>query len=204
MILGVNRYALCMPRRKQTITLTDPRALRALAHPARQRLITELFSGRVLTATEAAELVGLTPSAVSHHLRALERWGLARRAVMSGDGRERPWEGTARALTLESSGAIGSTAAVSSVLAAKLREAGRDVEAFVGTSDPWAEAYRGLARGQLWLTEEEVRDLSETLEAKIAQLRKGRSWSRHPPLARRSSFTWSLVPIEPPPEENKS
>ena len=45
--------------------LDDPRMLRALAHPARQRLITELFSGEVLTATEAASLVDLTPSATS-------------------------------------------------------------------------------------------------------------------------------------------
>src|SRR5215212_8448253 len=106
-----------MARRKDTITLEDPRALRALAHPARQRLITELFGGRVLTATEAAELVGLTPSAVSHHLRALEKWGLARRAGTTGDGRERPWEGTARSLRLRPTPGVAAQAAMQSVLA---------------------------------------------------------------------------------------
>src|ERR1043166_3895185 len=91
-----------MARRKEFVTLEDPRALRALAHPARQRLITELFGGRVLPAPGAAEIVGLTPSAVSHHLRVLEKWGLARRAAATGDARARPWEGTARRLQLRS------------------------------------------------------------------------------------------------------
>lgn len=88
-------------RRKKTLVLDDPRALRALAHPARQKLIDELYSGRVLTATQAAEMVDLTPSAVSHHLRALEKWGIVRRATSTGDARERPWRGppTASACT---------------------------------------------------------------------------------------------------------
>ncbi len=191
-----------MADRNGTITLTDPRALRALAHPARQRLVEELFSGRVLTATQAAVLVDLTPSAVSHHLRALEKWGLAKRTSGSGDGRERPWAGTARTLSIESSEKSGSIAAVRSILAANLQTASRDLDAFVGgESDPWEDAYRGLSRGRLWLTEEETRDLSETLEAKIAQYSKGRSASRHPKHARRASFTWSLVPLDRAPEE---
>ena len=191
-----------MPRRRSTITLTDPRALRALAHPARQRLISELFSGRVLTATEAAALVELTPSAVSHHLRALERWGLAKRTD-SQDGRERPWTGTARSLSIESSEGAGSAAAISSILAIEMRAAERDLERFRAAGpDPWESAYRALSRGRLWLTQDEARELSETLEAKIAEYTKGRSATRHPRDSRRTSFTWSLVPVEPPPGDD--
>ena len=85
-----------MPRsRKRTsLTIDDPKALRALAHPARQRVISELFNGEVLTATEAARLCGITPSAMSYHLRALEQWGIVERDE-STDGRERPWRATA-------------------------------------------------------------------------------------------------------------
>ena len=79
--------------RNKRVVITDPRAIRALAHPARQRIIDELYSGRVLTATECAELAGLTPSATSYHLRALERWGSIERAEASADGRERPYNG---------------------------------------------------------------------------------------------------------------
>ncbi|MDQ3308199.1 MAG: helix-turn-helix domain-containing protein [Actinomycetota bacterium] len=191
-----------MARRRSTITLTDPRALRALAHPARQRLVSELFSGRVLTATEAAALVELTPSAVSHHLRVLEKWGLAKRTADSQDGRERPWAGAARSLNIESSEGAGSAAAISSILAIEMRAAERDLERFRGAGpDPWESAYRGLSRGRLWLTQDEARELSETLEAKIAEYAKGRSATRHPKGTRRASFTWSLVPVEPAPDD---
>ena len=54
-----------MAGRPDAHTITDPQALRAIAHPARQRLIAELYAGEVLTATEASRLVGLTPSATS-------------------------------------------------------------------------------------------------------------------------------------------
>jgi len=56
-----------------TLTLTDPRAIRAIAHEARQLVIDELYSGSVITATEAAQICGLSPSAMSYHLRALEK-----------------------------------------------------------------------------------------------------------------------------------
>src|SRR3954469_6773375 len=151
-----------MARRKDFVTLEDPRALRALAHPARQRLITELFAGRVLTATEAAEIVGLTPSAVSHHLRVLERWGIARRAAATGDARERPWEATARRLQLRSRPGVGNQAALQTVVASIQDEFARDLSRFVSDIDaePWRDTYTGISRGELWLTREETRQLS--------------------------------------------
>jgi DNA-binding transcriptional ArsR family regulator len=64
--------------------------MRAVSHPARWRVLQELWAGRSLTGTQAAELVGLTPSAMSYHLRHLADLGLVERAD-SADGRERPW-----------------------------------------------------------------------------------------------------------------
>jgi len=46
---------------RTTLTLTGPRAIRAIAHEARQQVIDELYSGSVLTATEAARICGLSP-----------------------------------------------------------------------------------------------------------------------------------------------
>jgi DNA-binding transcriptional ArsR family regulator len=198
---GSTRYDSGMARRKETLTLEDPRALRALAHPARQRLVHELFSGRVLTATEAAEIVGLTPSAVSHHLRALEKWGIARRAKTTGDGRERPWEGTARSLSLRPSAGVGAQAAMHSVLGSILDDYHREVVDFVDgvEAEPWKRTYQGLSRGELWLTRDEAQQLSQQITTLVEPLEKGRSSSRHPRGARRTSLTWSLIPTEPPP-----
>lgn len=72
--------------------LSDAASVRALAHPARLTVIDALYDGQVLTATECAELAGVTPSAMSYHLRALEKVGLVLRAEPRGDGRERPWK----------------------------------------------------------------------------------------------------------------
>ena len=192
-----------MARRKDTITLEDPRALRALAHPARQRLVTELFGGRVLTATEAAKLVGLTPSAVSHHLRALEKWGLARRAAGTGDGRERPWEGTARSLNLRPTGSAASHAAMQSVMAGVVAEFADDLDEFLATADtdPWKGSFQGLMRGELWLDRDEAKDLVTRVQAVIEEFDRRRTHVKHPKGARRAVFTWSVIPKEPAPRD---
>src|SRR3954451_9382135 len=98
------RYADLVALKKQLV-ISDPRAIRALAHPARQRVIDELYNGKVLTATECAEIAGLTPSAMSYHLRALEKWGIIERAEESADGRERPWRSKAASLRIDSTSA---------------------------------------------------------------------------------------------------
>jgi DNA-binding MarR family transcriptional regulator len=190
-----------MARRKDTITLEDPRALRALAHPARQRLINELFGGRILTATEAADLVGLSPSAVSHHLRALEKWGLARRVTGSGDGRERPWEGTASSLRLKPNRGPAGQVAMQSVLSVVMEEFMEQLERFMATADeePWKGVYQGLARGELWLTYDETRDFTTRMQALIDEFEHGRTHRRHPKASRRTAFTVSLIPVEPAP-----
>jgi DNA-binding transcriptional ArsR family regulator len=73
--------------------IKDAAVLRALAHPARMAIITHLGQGGSVTATECAELVNLSPSATSYHLRALAKAGLVEEAPGRGDGRERVWRG---------------------------------------------------------------------------------------------------------------
>jgi DNA-binding transcriptional ArsR family regulator len=68
----------------------DPRALRAVAHPLRLRLIDELGIGGPATATVLAERVGESPANCSWHLRQLARYGYVEEAG-GGVGRQRPW-----------------------------------------------------------------------------------------------------------------
>jgi DNA-binding transcriptional ArsR family regulator len=84
-------------RREETRTvsrLTDPRALRALAHPTRLALLGLLRLQGPLTATKAGELLGESSASASFHLRQLAKYGLAEEAGR-GTGRERPWRATA-------------------------------------------------------------------------------------------------------------
>jgi DNA-binding transcriptional ArsR family regulator len=74
--------------------VADVVVMRAMAHPARLTLLEHLGNGGSATATECADVVGLSPSAVSYHLRALARAGLVEAAPGRGDGRERLWRRT--------------------------------------------------------------------------------------------------------------
>lgn len=76
--------------RSDVPALRDPRALRALAHPARLAILERLSSDGPATATECADVTGQSPSACSYHLRALARWGLVEE-VDGTDRRERRW-----------------------------------------------------------------------------------------------------------------
>jgi len=82
-----------MPDERPPIELTDPRALRAYAHPVRGKLVGLLRRRGPLTATQAAELLGESSGTTSFHLRQLAKYGLAEEAP-GGRGREKPWQAT--------------------------------------------------------------------------------------------------------------
>lgn len=91
-----------MADRHPSARITDPRVMRAMAHPARIAIIEHLGStGAVVTATECADLVGLSPSATSYHLRELARYGLVEQAPSRGDGRERVWRSTTTSFSVQ-------------------------------------------------------------------------------------------------------
>ena len=76
----------------KTLRLTDPRQMRALAHPLRLRLLGALRAGGPATATTLAERVEESVPLVSYHLRQLGANGFIEPAPSpTGDGRERWW-----------------------------------------------------------------------------------------------------------------
>lgn len=182
------------------MVITDPRAIRALAHPARQRIIDELFSGRVLTATECAELAGLTPSATSYHLRALERWGIVERAESSADGRERPWRALGTGLQIASQSAGSGRVATHAMMRSNVD---RVLEQFeeLAADDPWEEL-SSLGRNRLWLTREETEQLGKELTDLFDRYRKGRTATSHPAGTRSVSTLMAVVPTGKPPQDS--
>jgi len=74
--------------------VSDPQALRALAHTGRYAILERLQTLGPATATECAEVAGLSPSACSYHLRLLARHGFVEEDTSDdarSDGRERVW-----------------------------------------------------------------------------------------------------------------
>ncbi|NLE22794.1 MAG: helix-turn-helix transcriptional regulator [Actinobacteria bacterium] len=80
--------------RPKTVELRDARALRALAHPTRLKLVGLLRMRGPMTATQAARELGETPQRCTFHLGQLAKYGLVEEAG-GGRGRERPWRATA-------------------------------------------------------------------------------------------------------------
>ena len=84
------------------VKLTDPKMMRALAHPARIAIWSHIGLRGSVTATECAEVAGLSPSACSYHLRTLAKYGFIEEdRAAAANGRERPWRVRLLAFTLE-------------------------------------------------------------------------------------------------------
>ncbi len=89
------------------LQLTDPKAMRAMAHPTRIALLEALSLRQPLTATEAAGIVGESPTNCAFHLRTLAKYGFVEEDG-GGPGRRRPWRLAHHGFRLDSSvGAAG-------------------------------------------------------------------------------------------------
>jgi DNA-binding transcriptional ArsR family regulator len=200
---STSKRASRKPAPKPPVRLTDPRAIKALAHPARLAVIDEFFAGRKLTATECAEIAGLSASAMSYHLRALERWGIIRRSDASADGRERPWEAAGHGLRVESSEPRASAAVESAMMSRILeRERGLVLDWLGRAESPgaeWAE-FPAVTTVGAWLTAEEAAAATRELDAVIDRYRR-RTPAEGPEGTIKVRLTFSVVPTDDPPPE---
>ena len=187
---------MATPRRLTgDVKLEDPGALRALAHPARLAVVDELYQGNERTSSELAELTGLSPSAMSYHLRALERWGIVERGEPRKDGRERPWRAAGRRLKLDPESI--STAAVDVVAGTTFRHLRDQFRRWAAAEQGEAKAWRdvaGVGRSYLWLTEEEATAFDAELSAVLKKYTGDRDAAHHPDGTRRVFCLVAMVP----------
>jgi DNA-binding transcriptional ArsR family regulator len=73
------------------VQVTDVRALRALAHPLRNRLLGQLRLGGPATASQLGRVIGESSGSTSYHLRQLEAYGFVEEVEGQGTARERWW-----------------------------------------------------------------------------------------------------------------
>jgi DNA-binding transcriptional ArsR family regulator len=176
--------------------------MRALAHPARLAILEEMINGRAGTATEFAEVCGLTPSATSYHLRALARAGLVEEAPGRGDGRERLWQRPAASvggfeLDPNIYGDDEAKLAARDMIAVVLSREDARVRTFLAT---WAEESRewfdaiALGHGILMVTPEELSGLNDQILAMVQPYTRTRR-TDPPPGARPVSVTYRAFPL---------
>ncbi|MFB9239638.1 ArsR/SmtB family transcription factor [Plantactinospora siamensis] len=175
--------------------------MRALAHPARLAILEHLSTeGASVTATECAQVAGLSPSATSYHLRALARAGLLEEAPNRGDGRERVWRSAVSGLLLnvESNPGEDSSAARQALLEALLaRDVSRTRE-WIGRlpvePPEWYQAASFVDHGLL-LTAAELEGLTSAVQA-LLEPYQGRRRTDAPPDARRVSLLLKAIPVD--------
>ena len=156
-----------MPDPKNTVELTDPRALRAVAHPIRLQLVGLLRREGPLTATQAGELIGESPASCSFHLRQLAKYGLVEEAG-GGRGRQGPgatalftsWPGVARDPEL-----AAATELLSRVVAERyFEQLMRWIDVRADEPPDWQEA-EVFGDRMLYVTSEELAELGRELDA---------------------------------------
>ncbi|GAA1915586.1 winged helix-turn-helix domain-containing protein [Nocardioides hwasunensis] len=78
--------------------LGDPRVLRAIAHPVRNRILDELSASGPVRAADIARLLDIPANQASFHLRQLAKYGLVEEAPEEArDRRDRVWRAAAPA-----------------------------------------------------------------------------------------------------------
>jgi DNA-binding transcriptional ArsR family regulator len=151
----------------RTLELTDPRALKALAHPVRLKLVGALRREGPLTATRAGKVIGETATTCSFHLRQLARYGLVEEAG-GGRGRERPWRATASFTSWPSVARDPELAAATGLLGAVVADRYfervlRWLERRADDPPEWQEAAQ-FGDTILYLTADELADLGRRLD----------------------------------------
>lgn len=164
------------PDERLQLDLTDPKAMRALAHPLRWALLEALNHAGTLTATQASEMLGESPANCAFHLRTLAKYGFVEEAG-GGKGRERPWRQTYRRMSWQARRGdeqfrLAGQALNQMWLDRVLSRARRSLAATAS----WPEGFEdglGGSTSMLYVTPEEARELygelMKTVERTIGQ-----------------------------------
>jgi DNA-binding transcriptional ArsR family regulator len=158
-----------MPELPPLRELTDPRTMRALAHPTRLTLLELLRHAGPQTATEAAERIGESPASCSFHLRQLAKYGFVEEAPREGGGRRRPWRATDFGMTFtdvhEDPETTEAAMGLERVLRDRnLRRAQVGLEIRLAQPAEWRRVL-GLSDYTLYVTPDELRAVDEAILA---------------------------------------
>ncbi len=188
------------------LKITDPRAMRALAHPARLAILELLYANGNANATECAKEVGGSPQAASYHLRALAKWGLVAPAA-SSDGRETRWELTARSISFESGDDSPQFRSAARALERRVLERDqRAMEEYLAAEQDESPEWRKAATtnsGTAYLTPEELREFADEVR-KLWRKYERLDVAERPEGSRRIHVVFRAIPrVDPKPKRRK-
>jgi DNA-binding transcriptional ArsR family regulator len=185
------------PGRVDIQNLTDPRAIRALAHPVRLAILELLHAEGTANATEAARETGESPQSCSYHLRALARYGFVEE-VETADARETRWQLKARGFQFSTPARQSPEyAAAATLLQDRVYE--RDERIFAaylqaeeGVEEEWRDAATILS-GSAYLTAAELAELRDRVRELIRPYQRRKPGER-PDGSRQVHVVYRAVP----------
>jgi predicted ArsR family transcriptional regulator len=184
--------------------VTDPLALRALAHPLRLKLHALVGREGQLTAADAARQLGISQALASHHLRQLAKYGYVEHGA-AGDNRERPWRLTATSHRFEgddSPEGWESVELLDRYMAEQAVTQLSDWQQRRADEDPrWSE-HAGVSQSLLYVTVDELAELTQAWHALTAELARRRPLgdaTKRPSGAVPVNLTLVAAPLRPTP-----
>lgn len=182
--------------------LTDPRTMRALAHPVRMALVELLSIDGPHTATQAAERIGESPSNCSFHLRQLAKYGFVEETG-EGTGRQRPWRMTQLGTTFDTAHDDPATALAAEALGDMFNQRVLDRwQEWRATRHAYPAEWRDVAgstESVWWLTPQELREMQDELVALALRYRdRLTDPSRRPAGAEPVEYLGMVFPMRPP------
>jgi DNA-binding transcriptional ArsR family regulator len=148
--------------------------MRALAHPTRLALLEALALRGPLTATQASELLGESPSSCSFHLRTLARHNFVEETG-EGHGRQRPWRLVSLGTSIGTFDDAETTVAADALTTMFMeRELARLKDWSVRRHDASPEWERASTSTQTlaWVTADELREINAAVLVVMDQFRE--------------------------------
>ncbi len=143
--------------------ISDPKAIRALAHPLRLDLLDLLVAVGPATAAQCGRILGVSQASCSFHLRQLAKYGYVQDAGPGRDRRERQWRMPDPRLRLPGSDAV--TRQVEQLFTERAMQEILDYAGRQDGGEPgWAGA-AGIMSGVAVMSAQEAADLREKWKA---------------------------------------
>jgi DNA-binding transcriptional ArsR family regulator len=165
-----------MTEQLQPREVRDVEALRALAHPMRQRILRRLHQAGPATATTLARDLGENSGIMSYHLRLLAEHEFVREVAERGHGRERWWQVTPEPVWIPRDQLSLEARAEASGLQlpgwADALEGFERFRAARGTMGEWGRGTWAVMRTALTLTREEAAQLIADQQELIGRYRR--------------------------------
>lgn len=153
------------------VQVTDVRALRALAHPLRNRLLGRLRVNGPATASQLGRAVGESSGSTSYHLRQLAAYGFVEEVEGHGTARERWWRARHRMTSWQAADLLaqdGGSEVQDEMSRLQIDQHARVLDAWFTQKDAlgaeWAAA-ASLNDHGMRLRPEQARELTDELDA---------------------------------------